>query len=567
MLFTNISAFPYLLLGFVVLTSLAVYTYFRKIKLLKMVLSPSLYQKVQNILIPAVRPLKLIFLLTAVFLLMLSLLDPRARSLNTDMRLEGIDVILVYDVSRSMDVQDVAPSRLEAAKNAGEKLADSLAGNRVGLVAFAADAYRLLPLTTDLDAVSIFIQDLNSDIVSSQSTDIGKALDAAVESFAEDTLTHKAVVLFTDGENLEGEAASAVDRLKKKGVTLFVVGTGTARGGTVPVYRNGQEVGIFRDIVGTAVISKLDQAAMETIVKNADGIYYSIEQADRVAEKIDLLQKSSFGTKAQSYLEPRFRIFAFWALMALLFLLYFPERRRFSLLILISLSSAAFGITPDRKGYESYKKKQFPSALRYYQEDLVKSPKNNKSKFGESASLYKMEKADRAELGFLALTNDSSKKTGLYALYNAGNAMVQGKKWGEALSAYAEILKKENPESSIYKKAMNNYLYVLQQKKNDQEQPQDKDQDEKNKDQDKNQDNQKQKDKEQDSQDQKNQENDKKEEQNQGQPQSEKDQTQSRPISPKEVDNLLGIAQAEEKQNLKRQNAQKAKGLFYQDKY
>ena len=147
----------------------------------------------------------------------------------------GSDVVLVLDISASMDTRDVAPSRLGEARREALAALDRLVGSRVGVVAFAGDASRLCPLTLDRSAARLTLESLSSASVSTPGTDLGRALRMAARVIPPGRRDEQAIVLWTDGEDLERGARAALDELAVSGVRIFAVGVGTAAGGEVPV--------------------------------------------------------------------------------------------------------------------------------------------------------------------------------------------------------------------------------------------------------------------------------------------------------------------------------------------
>ncbi|MEE3259702.1 MAG: VWA domain-containing protein, partial [Candidatus Latescibacterota bacterium] len=163
-------------------------------------------------------------------LLILALTGPQFGTKLEMARRKGVDVFAVLDVSRSMAAEDVKPSRLERAKHQIRGLVDLLEGDRVGLVVFAGKAFVQCPLTTDYGAVEMFLDILDAGSVSAQGTAIGAALRLATRSFDPDDLQHKAVVLFTDGEDHMGQPLEAARAAAAQGVRVFAVGLGTPAG-------------------------------------------------------------------------------------------------------------------------------------------------------------------------------------------------------------------------------------------------------------------------------------------------------------------------------------------------
>lgn len=571
MLFVNLSQAPLIITIIFLLIGMIFYTLFKQKKLRQYFFCPEQRKLLFKNNIKGIQTTKTVCLIVTTIMIGLSLLDPRGSSLSSDIELEGMDIVLVYDISRSMDVQDITPSRLELAKSLGEQLVDVLVGNRIGLVAFAAEAIRLLPLTTDVTSVDLFIRELSSDMIGSQSTDIGKALDEALKNFAEDTLTHKAIILFSDGENLDGNLDFVLDKLKEKGISVFIIGMGTTTGGPIPIVdRRSGQLFTMKDLLGKEIISKANPSYLQELAQQTSGEYVegSRSSLEKIITLIENIEKSPFGSNTQSFLEPKFRIFIMIALLALLLYLFLPEKKfiKASLLLFLLLqTTTGYSLTADRKAYQSYQNGEYSTALRFFQRSLAKNPNNDKTKFGEGSTLYKLERSDRAEQSFLALTNSENPVIAQQSTFNTGNAKVQGKDLEGALEIYKKVMKDNPIDSRLYKKALNNYIYTraLQQQQQQQQNQEKQDQNQQNND---NQEKQDQNQKE-------NQEQEQEQESQQGQQNSqeqeerkEQDATPSQSISPSDIDNLLGIAQEDEKENFEKQNKGK-KGILQQNKY
>ncbi|MGL4561273.1 MAG: vWA domain-containing protein [Brevinema sp.] len=572
MLFVNLSQAPFILLIFLLGLGAIIGTILRKKRIIRFFFSPNQQKLLKQEEIKGIKIIKIISMITALSMIALALLDPRGTSLTSDVQLNGSDIVLTFDLSRSMDAEDENPTRLELAKQLSEQLLDSLVGNRVGLVGFAADATRLLPLTTDLDAVSLFIKDFDTRMFSSQSTDIGKALQESVDTFSEEALTHKTIIIFTDGENLDGDVDDAIDTIKKQGINIFFIGMGTDQGSFVPAFdEKGQKIGYITDRK-KQIISKLDNDFLKKIADKANGHYLKGSRSivSKLITQINNFEKNPFGANTQNFLEPKFRIFIIVALLGLLIFLFTPEQKRRSLIIILLLSIAppAFSFRSEREGYVNYNKQEFSTALRFYQRSLIKNPKNEKAKFGEGAALYKLERGDRAVNSFTSLTNSSNPKIREKVLFNVANAHVLAKNTDEAKNIYKQILKEYPVDSKIYKKALNNYLYLMVQESQTPQQKQDNNQEQEKKQEQQNTASNTNNQNNQDSQTNENQNNqEKKEQQEKQQKESNQDQTPSKSISGDDVENLLGVAEEEERKNMKRQYNRKKAGLFEKNKW
>ncbi len=189
---------------------------------------------------------------------------------------KGDDVVFLMDTSKSMLATDVTPSRLERAKMAVLDFVHRHAGGRVGLVAFAGDAFLQCPLTLDYDAFEESIRDLDTDSVLVPGTDIASALFSGSRAF-DKAERRKILVLVTDGEDLERVGIEAAKKLAKDGVVVFTVGVGTPGGAQIQMQGRSGEMEPLRDEKGQPVTSRLDEATLRMIAETTGGTYRRME--------------------------------------------------------------------------------------------------------------------------------------------------------------------------------------------------------------------------------------------------------------------------------------------------
>jgi len=188
----------------------------------------------------------------------------------------GAEVVLAMDVSASMDVRDVPPSRIEEARREALAVLDQLGGSKVGVVAFAGDATRLCPLTLDRSAARLVLESLSTTTLSEPGTDLGKGLRTAARLLPAKRRGEQAIVLWTDGEDLEEGARGAIDDLAQAGIRVYAVGVGTPGGDIVPVLDDQERVvDIKRDASGGPVRSRLDDRLLQRLVRRTHGVYFS----------------------------------------------------------------------------------------------------------------------------------------------------------------------------------------------------------------------------------------------------------------------------------------------------
>jgi len=244
----------------------------------------------------------------------------------------GSDVLLMLDVSASMDVRDVPPSRMEEARREALAVLDRLEGSRVAVVAFAGDAVRLCPLTQDLGAVRLVLESLSTASVSDPGTDLGRALRAARRVLPPGRREEQAIVLWTDGEDLERGAREAIEDLAATGVRVFAVGVGTPTGDVVPVLDEaGRATDVKRDEQGNAVRSRLDESLLRTLARRTRGGYFSASRAGgelpRLLGALGALARSGRGVRIVERPIARFPLFAGLAAVLLVADLARPRRR------------------------------------------------------------------------------------------------------------------------------------------------------------------------------------------------------------------------------------------------
>jgi Ca-activated chloride channel family protein len=221
---------------------------------------------------PVLRRFKQGILLVGILLTVLALARPQWGYDWQEKQSRGVDVIFVLDTSKSMLTQDVQPNRLERAKLAILDTVEKMGGNRIGLVAFAGDAFLLCPLTLDYDAFRQTLEAVDVNTIARGGTDIGAGLDEAAAAL-EKSGNHKIIVLLTDGEDLEGEGINEAKALASQNVTIYTVGVGTPQGDIIPIRDANGGTDFVRDQRGQIVKSHLDAATLTSIAEATHGFY------------------------------------------------------------------------------------------------------------------------------------------------------------------------------------------------------------------------------------------------------------------------------------------------------
>lgn len=257
--------------------------------------------------------LKLIFFLIGISFLILALVNPKMGTQLKTVKREGVDVVFALDVSKSMLAEDIAPNRLEKSKQIISKIIDKLGSDRVGIIIYAGNAYPLLPITTDHAAAKMFLQNANPDIVSSQGTAIGEALDLAKTFYNNDEQTNRFLIIISDGEDHEEETKQVAQNISNEGVKVYTVGVGTEKGGPIPIKINGSLIGYKKNREGETVITKRKPEILQGVADAANGIYIDGNRTEKPVDAIEEIianaQKSEFETKQFSDYKDQFQWF------------------------------------------------------------------------------------------------------------------------------------------------------------------------------------------------------------------------------------------------------------------
>ena len=214
---------------------------------------------------------KIILLSLSIVSLVLGLMNPKIGTQLETVKREGVDIVFAMDVSRSMLAEDIAPNRIEKSKRLVSAIINQLASDRVGIIAYAAQAVPQLPITTDYAAAKMFLQALNTDMLSSQGTALDSAIDLAGTFFDDEDQTNRVIFLISDGEDHSEEASNAASRAAKLGIKIFTFGVGTESGAPIPLKRNGIIESYKKDSDGEVVITKLNQNILQNIAASTGG--------------------------------------------------------------------------------------------------------------------------------------------------------------------------------------------------------------------------------------------------------------------------------------------------------
>ena len=260
--------------------------------------------------------------LVGIGLLAVALARPQFGTRVETVTREGQDVMVVLDVSRSMTAEDLEPDRLSRAKIEVGRLIQRLQGDRIGLVAFAGDAFVQSPLTTDYGAAMMFLNAMDTDMIDVQGTDLAHALSVAIEALSETPAGNRIIVAVTDGEDHEGGLASAMEQAAEAGVVIHAVGVGSPDGVPLPDFaRDGTRRGFRRDDDGSVITTRLDETALQDMALRTGGRYYRLgTPGDGLAELVEMIGGGGREMEARqiTQFEEQYQIFLGLALALLI---------------------------------------------------------------------------------------------------------------------------------------------------------------------------------------------------------------------------------------------------------
>lgn len=252
------------------------------------------------------RTIKLTLELAVLTFFVLALARPQSGQSKKKVKSEGVEVMLLVDVSRSMLAEDTRPSRMDLAKKELSRLLDMMEGDRVGLIAFAGSAVLLSPLTSDKAALKMFIESLSPEAVTTQGTEFRKALDEAGMALTRgglevtsDSVVTKVIVVASDGEDNEPGAMDVASQLADKGVHIFTLGFGTEKGGPIPLRdQRGNLRGYKKDKSGKVILSTTKGTVLKSLANEGEGSFYHVtfggNSVSRLYDDLKRLERSEF---------------------------------------------------------------------------------------------------------------------------------------------------------------------------------------------------------------------------------------------------------------------------------
>jgi Ca-activated chloride channel family protein len=414
---------------------------------------------------------RLALLLVGAAGIVLALARPEWGVVREKVEREGVDVVLVLDTSGSMATEDAAPSRFFIARSALLALVSQIEGDRIGLLAFEGEAYPLVPLTLDADAVGLFLETLEPGIVPAPGSSLGVGLAKGLEMFVDQERRNKAMVLVSDGEDLGGEVDEAVRRAKQAGVVVHTVGVGTEKGQPVPDYdREGNRTGFKKDESGSVVVSRLNPTTLEAIARGTGGSFVTLSPTgaslSAISSAIEGMERKGLAREWSYRKRERYQLPLGIALVSLTLALLLPPplalRRPGSAVGLVAVSLALLLLPaeslraetgsladevllrPKRltgKGRREFERGNHPAALEAFDGAARIRPGDPAARFNLADGLYKNGKFDEAAALYRALADSPRPGLAPAARFNLGNALYQKQDYSGAVAAYKDALR------------------------------------------------------------------------------------------------------------------------------
>jgi len=265
--------------------------------------------------------LKIVVLSLAIASLTVALVNPKIGTKLETVKREGVDVVFALDVSKSMLAEDIAPNRLEKSKQLVTQILNELGGDRVGIIGYAGSAFPQVPITTDFASTKLFLNAMDTDMVSSQGTAISEAVQMSTSYFDDEEQKNRVLFVISDGEDHEGNFEGAINAATENGIKVYAIGVGTPNGGPIPIKRNGILQYYKRDQDNQQVITKLGEPTLQAIANEGNGVYINGANTQAVVDEVKAIlngmDKKEFEAKQFTDFKDQFQWFLAGALLLL----------------------------------------------------------------------------------------------------------------------------------------------------------------------------------------------------------------------------------------------------------
>lgn len=278
--------------------------------------------------------LKLIATVMGIALIVLALMGPRQEVGTREITTEGISVYVLVDTSKSMLTQDVTPSRIEQAKSIMNHLMDGLHGDRIGIIPYASSAYVQMPLTDDYTLAKMFVDVIDTEMVSGGGTNVAEAIQLAKQSFDQMSQKKKVILVLSDGEEEKDLPEDILKEVQEEDLLIYTIGIGTLEGGLIPEYgTDGATIsGYMKDDQGNPVMSKLSEGFLQKLATTSGGTYAHATISDdgsaQILNQIKQLETSEQTNRVMTDYRQYYQIFLGLGMLLILIGWFMPERSK-----------------------------------------------------------------------------------------------------------------------------------------------------------------------------------------------------------------------------------------------
>jgi Ca-activated chloride channel family protein len=429
--------------------------------------------------------LKGYFVMGSLILIIFSLMRPQWGFEWKEVTRSGLDILIALDTSNSMLAEDVKPNRLERSKFAIRDLMKKLQGDRIGLIAFAGNAFLQCPLTVDYSGFALSLDDLDVNTIPKGGTSLSDAVRVAIDSYEGGKKQYKVLVVITDGEDHEGSLMEWAEKAKEKGIKIFAIGIGTKEGELIPIRGESGGITFLKDRKGNVVKTRLDEASLQNLSLTTGGSYVKATNKEFgldliYEEKLSQMEKREIKNTMVKRYEERFQISIILALILLCIEPFIIERKKMVrgqgsgvrgektkiLLILlcclsiISINTVVFAQTEatdnnlkEALSAEQSAEQTIDSDLEKYEKAVEKDPDSDIANYNLGTAYYRKGEYEKSLESFMKSLNTEDRDIEARAIYNMANSkykmgsMQADKDLNGAIEHYKESLE-------YYKRAM-----------------------------------------------------------------------------------------------------------------